>query len=218
MAKWILLTIGFLLLVPGLAWFFYNPVGPDEASVVFKDLAAVPAADLRQKRMVNVSVTAPDDRVWRHIRHKWGEPQYEIALASPLKEHQFCFDGISATASEAGRELNLEPGTWMYGFGMDELFARQCQSVGSIFRARPGSRVNVTLTAGDQFASGESIVVRPVWYNTKDKLVGVDIDKDIRTIVTWPFLVGLGLCLLAGVLFLQSYIRKQFALHNKVVA
>ena len=216
MAKWILLTIGLLLLIPEGWYLIRNPIRPNDTSAAFRNLAEVPAWELRQKHIVSVSVTMPDDAVWRRIRRSWGDPAYEIALVSSLNERQYCFDGISVSAVERGRQQRLEQAGWMYGFGSDDSVPQQCQSAGQEFHAAPGSVVDVTLKAA-QVGPGEMIVVRPVWDNTKDKLVGVGLDEDIRLILKWTLVVGLGVMVLSALMFVrEKYLRTRSARRNVI--
>jgi len=218
MTKWILLTIGLLLLIPGLFYFLYKPVRRDEASVAFKNLVEIPAVELRQQHKADISVPIPDDAVWRRIRRNWGDPAYEIALVSSLNERQYCFDGISVRVTARDRQVDLERAGWMYGFGSDNSVPRQCQTVGQAFRVAPGSVVNVALRA-EQFGDGEMIVVRPVWENTKDKLVGVDLDEDLCLILKWMLVVALGMMVLTSLMFArEKYLRKRLARRDNVPA
>ncbi len=202
MTKWILLTLGFLLLVPEALYFIQDPIRPDDIRVPFRNLVEIPALELRQGQEVSVSMTVPDDAVWKRIRRSWGEPDYEVALISSLNELQYCFEGINVTATEGNGQVSLQPGWGIYGFSDGNSY--QCQSAGRRFRAAPGAVVNINLTATGQFGSGEMIVVRPIWYNTKDKLVGVYIDRDLRSIVRSVFAAGLVMILLAGLLVLRE--------------
>jgi len=215
MAKRILLTIGRLLLIPGLFYFLFKPVRWNESSVAFKNLAEVPAVELRQKHTLNMTVVVPDTAVWRHVRRSWGDPKYEIALVS-LPDDQYCFAGIHVNATERDQRLVLQDAGWMYGFGTGQPFPWECHSFGQAFRTVPGSTVNVTLTS-EQFGPGEMIVVRPVWDKTKDKLVGVDLDEDIRMILRWMLLVGLAATALAGLIFAcEKFLRRRAAPRNVI--
>ena len=150
MTKWILLTVGFLLLVPEALYFIQDPIRPDDIRVPFRNLVEIPALELRQEHEVSVSMTVPDDAAWKRIRRSWGEPDYEVALISSLNELQYCFEGINVAATEGNRQVSLQPGWGIYGFSDGNSY--QCQSTGRRFRAAPGSVVNIN-RYGD----------RPIW-------------------------------------------------------
>ncbi len=175
-----LASVGLLLLLPEGWYLFSNRIRPGDTQAAFENLAEIPALQLRQQHQANLTVAAPNNVMWSRIRRSWGDPAYEVALVSSLDEYQYCLDGIDAWVSEGGRQLGIDNANWMYGFSMEDSYPRKCKSVGRMFHAAPGSNVQVHLTANEQLASGAKVVVRPVWYNTKDKLVGVDIDKDFR--------------------------------------
>jgi len=109
---------------------------------------------------------------------------------------QYCFDGIIVSAKQNGVPLALEHADWIYGFGSDDSYPRDCKSVGSSFHATPGSVIEVNLTAVANFGDGTMLVIRPVWPFTKDKLVGVDLDLQFAPVVKG--LAVLGLLLAAG--------------------
>jgi len=218
MAKWILLTIALLLFIPGLFYFLFNPIRSDESSVAFKNLAETPALELRQNHIVSMSVATPDGAVWRRIRRSWGDPAYEIALVSSLNERQYCFDGINIRVTAGDQQLNLERAGWMYAFSSDDSVPQQCKSAGRAFRVAPGSVVNITLRA-ERFGDGEMLVVRPVWDNAKDKLVGVDLDEDLCLVLRWMLVVGSGMLVLTGLMFIRAKHRgKRFARQGNPIA
>ena len=52
MTKWILLTLGFLLLVPEAMYFIQDPIRADDIRVPFRNLVEIPALELRQGQEV----------------------------------------------------------------------------------------------------------------------------------------------------------------------
>jgi hypothetical protein len=209
MTKWILLAVGLLLLLPEAWYLISDPIRPNDAAVAFKDLAEIPAFQLREQHSVNLTVTAPNDPAWKRIRRSWGEPDYAIVHVgrnSLVGAYQHCFDAVSVGVTQGESQLSLEDSGPIYGFSTDsDGFPPLCKSLGKKFRVRPGSAVQIDITAqSDQLTSDTKVIVRPVWDYTKDKLVGVAIDEDLRLIVKWLAVFGLAIMLLAGLLFVHA--------------
>jgi hypothetical protein len=210
MKKWILLAVGLLLLLPEAWYLISDPIRPDDGAVAFKDLAEIPAFQLRQQHSVNLAVTAPNDPAWRRIRRSWGDPDYAIVHLSGQGAYQHCFDALSVRVTQGEDQLSLEDSGPIYGFSTDsDGFPASCKSLGKKFRVRPGSTVRIDITAqGDRLTSDTKVIVRPVWDDMKDKLVGVDVDEDIeedvRLIVKSLAVFGLAIILLVGLLFMRA--------------
>ncbi len=218
MKKWILLAVGLLLLLPEAWYLISGPARPDDARVAFENLVEIPVSQLQEQYSVNVSVPAPNNPAWKRIMRGWGEPSYTIALLSSTGNYQYCFDKVNVKVSQEDRQLNLEHANWIYGVSSSDYdkFPQECKSEGETFRVRPGSIVQIQLAAkGDQLPHGANIIVRPVWYYTKDKLVGLDLDEDLHRIARWVAVSGLGMMLLAGLLFVKHEHRSFAPQKNK---
>jgi hypothetical protein len=186
-----LIVVGFLLVAP-LGWYLGSDrVRLIDANVAIGNLAELPALQLRERREVNLTVKITNDPAWKRIRRGWGEPAFEVALVSSQGEYQYCLDGINVSAQQNGESLNLEKAGWIYGYSYGDSFAGQCTTVGRSFRASPGSTIEISLKTSGEFGGGTILIVRPTWPYTKDKLVGVDLDKDARPIVIGMAVFGL---------------------------
>ena len=102
--------------------------------------------------------------------------------------------GIEVQATVEGRPLPTEPAIYPpYGF------STSCSPVGVQFHPTPGSRVEIRIDKRMRgLAVSGDLLVTSYWMDgTKDKLVGIALDKDLRV----PFLLmaGVGiLCLVGG--------------------
>jgi hypothetical protein len=195
----ILVLIGLLLITPEAWYLFSNSIRAGDLRVAFQNLAKVPASQVRQQHSVNLGITIPNNAAWKRIRRSWGDPAYEIALISSVGEYQYCLDGISIAAMKGDAPIALEEAESMYGFSSAASPAGECKSAGPGFHAAPGSRIQVNLVSDGELASGDKIVVRPVWPYTKDKLLGVELDEDFRPIAIGLAVIGLLIAVGAGI-------------------
>jgi hypothetical protein len=171
---------------------------PDDATIAFTPFYRIGLANLDPG--ATFSVTIPNNQAWRRIRRAWGDPGYVIAPVSPDLETMYCLDTweVEVRATVDGRPLltqiaNSPP----YGF------SASCSPVGVKFNATPGSRVEIRIDKRKRgLASSGDLLVTSYWMGgTKDKLVGIALDQELRI----PFLlmaaVGI-LCLGGGGAFL----------------
>ena len=96
-----------------------------------------------------------------------------------------------------------DPLTTQYANSLPYGFSSSCSSpLGVKFNATPGSRVEIRIDkVKHRSAPPGDLIVTSYWMDTKDKLVGIALDKELRV----PFLlmaaVGI-LCLVGGTVFL----------------
>lgn len=100
-----------------------------------------------------------------------------------------------------GRVIALRPGGGPYGYSTN------CESSSLRFRATVGDELTLVVTKTGEGVTGDLIVVGD-WFNTKDKLVGVALDKDLEPFLKWPSIAG-SLLVLSGVLvFVRNRVRQ----------
>lgn len=90
-------------------------------------------------------------------------------------------------------QIDTEPASAPYGYPSD------CPTSSRKFKAAPGSRLTVAVvkTGAGPLPQGELIVVGS-WLNTKDKLVGIALDEDLRKVSKIAVISGSVLILLAS--------------------
>jgi hypothetical protein len=103
-------------------------------------------------------------------------------------------------------QVSLKNARLFYGYDSP---TNSCKSLGGIFRVPPGSEVQVHITAeSDQVDPYTKVIVRADWYNTKDHLVSLDLDKDFRSLERWienrVAVLGLIIILLAAFFFVRE--------------
>ena len=83
-----------------------------------------------------------------------------------------------------------------------------CESSSLRFRAAAGDELTLEVAkTGVGETTGDLIVVGD-WFNTKDKLVGVALDKDFEPLLKWPSIAG-SLLVLSGLLvFVRNRVRQ----------
>ena len=193
-----LCVIGALLVMPQIVSYTRTSLRPDDATIAFTPLYRIGLENLDSG--ATFSVTIPDNEAWRRIRRIWSDPGYVIAPVSPDLETMYCLDTweIEVQATVDGRPLPTETANSPpYGF------SAPCSPVGVKFNATPGSRVEIRIDKRKRgLASSGDLLVTSYWMDgTKDRLVGIAQDQELRV----PFLlmaaVGI-LCLGGGVVFL----------------
>jgi hypothetical protein len=206
MKRWFLFLPGVLLLACAafLSFWLSGRMRLADAHVAFEPLASISISQLKALGSADLTVAVPDDAVWERIRRTWGDPEYAVASFSVQHEYRQCFDDIAAFASLGKEPLKLEPAGWIYGHSdADDPFS--CKSSGVKFRASAGQKVQVHLTITDnhQSSSDAEVVVQPTWLDTKDKLVGLDLNEDLRAVAKWGAVTGALLGLVAIIPFVR---------------
>jgi hypothetical protein len=159
-------------------------------------LADVKLDQVATTKSLAIPVVIPDTPQWARIRRRWGEPDFLIAAVSPAKS-LYCLPTLHVTIAvmQEGDQIETEPAGALYAYSSD------CPTSSRKFNAAPGSRLTVAVakTKTDPLPPGELIIVGS-WYNTKDKLVGISLDQEWRSVPTIAIISGLVLILFAGCL------------------
>jgi hypothetical protein len=102
---------------------------------------------------------------------------------------------VTIAVIQGGDQIQTEPAGTPYAYSSD------CPTSSRKFNAAVGSRlrVEVVKTGTGLLPPGELIVVGS-WSNTKDKLVGVSLDQELRSVPTIAMVGGSVLVLLAAFL------------------
>jgi len=193
LAGFLLCVIGALLGIPQIWSSTKTSLRPGDEKIAFTPLYRTGLENLDQG--ATFSVTIPNNEAWRRIRRAWGDPEYVIAPVSPDLETMYCLDtwDIELQARVDGRPLPTQTANSApYGFSVS------CSSpVGVRFNAAPGSRVEIRVDkVRHGMASKGDLIVTTYWWDGKDKLVGIALDRDLRI----PFLIMAA----AGILCLGS--------------
>ena len=206
MIKWIVLIFGLLLLVLGACgWYELSlRIQTSDAMLAFQPLAEIPSSQLSGE--VSVEVSAPQGSQWDRIKRSWGEPEYEVAVVSARVAHGYkhCLDVITVRADAGGKPLKSEAGDWLYGYSTAP-DSSHCNTYGVRFRIPERTMVDMHFVAvAGPLPIDTKVVVVPVWFYTKDKLVGLSIDQDLRNISKWTMVLGLFAIPFAAFLFIRS--------------
>jgi hypothetical protein len=178
-----------------------DPVRPADVELAFRRLATVPLRRMTTDRHAEVTVTIPNDASWRRIVRNWGAPGYFIGAVSPgPKRSMYCLTdlGVRVEARIDNQPLNLEVADVPYGYSIN------CRPAGMLFRAPPGTAVQIRLVIAGQPLQAADLVIEPYWaFGTKDRLVGIGIEQQlhIRTFTTTLGVTGLFVLCLAVYLF-----------------
>jgi hypothetical protein len=94
----------------------------------------------------------------------------------------------------SGRAIALRPGSAPYGYSDD------CASSSLRFIAAVGDELTLKVTKTAEGASTERVgdlIVKGDWFNLKDNLVGVALEREFTSVVKWSLIAG-ALFVLAG--------------------
>jgi len=194
----LLFVFGTALILPQIWSSTKTSLRPDDATVAFTPVYRSGLENLDSG--TTFSVMIPNNEAWRRIRRVWTDPGYVIAPVSPDLRTIYCLDtwGIEVQPTVNGQPLLTQiADSPPYGF------SASCSPIGVKFNATPGSRVEIRIYKRmRRVASPGDLLVTSYWKEgTKDRLVGIALDQELRI----PFLlmaaVGI-LCLGGGGVFL----------------
>jgi hypothetical protein len=193
-------AIGGLLVLPGVLWIAGSGMrlNNDDVSSALNPLTRI-HLDRIEDGPVSVTLIIPNTARWTRIRKAWGEPEFVFSAIDPTGQLALCLPKIGARIElrdVTGRVIALRPGSGPYGY------SNNCESSSLRFSAAVGDELTLEATKTGEGVStvpaGDLIVVAE-WFNTKDKLVGVGLDKDFESLVKWPSIAG-SLLVLSGLM------------------
>ncbi len=152
-----------------------------DARIALTPLKSVPLSAARSTGRVSFTEQIPDSAQWRKLIATWGNPSFVLAVVSPDHQTLRCFDqlGLKVKIESDSHGVHTEPGGWVYGYSIE------CQNIGVRFRAGTGDLldVEVGVPAAATTLSDELTLIADWGPKTKDRLVGIGIDDDIRSLV-----------------------------------
>jgi hypothetical protein len=190
-------VLGLLALAAGsyLAFPRTQYLSPADANVALANLGDVKLDRVAATDSLAIALEIPDTPQWARIRRKWGEPDFVIAAVSPVKSVCHCLPKMPMTITlvRDGDQIPIEPTGAPYGH------SSVCELSSFKFKAAPGTKltVGVAKNGTEPLPPGDLIVVGN-WWNTKDKLVGVSLDQELRSVPTIAMVGGSVLVLLAA--------------------
>ena len=199
MTKWFLLIFGVLIVVSATWCWHLLLLRPDPQVAWFA---------LLPRMQMSVSQIAGHKSELNFIKNdaypkSWGNPDLVIAAVSTDRHLQYCFDAVEVTVLGGPQLKNLGRSELIYGYG--SAYDLSCQSVGRKFRLEPGETASMQLAVTDNTLPPDAaVVVMQTWADTKDKLVGVDIDQDLIKVAKWSIIAGLFVIAFSIFLFIRS--------------
>lgn len=194
-------AIGILFLVPGTLWVAGSRtrLTDGDARIALQSLNRI-HLDGIDRGPISVTLMIPNTTQWTKIRNVWGEPEFVISAVDTAGRFALCLREMPVRIElidPAGRVIPLQPDGGPYGY------STACSSSSLRFHSAPGNELTLKLagTRPGTVPAGDLIVVSD-WFNTKDKLVGLYLDKDVESLVKWLSVPGFLLVLSgAGVFF-----------------
>jgi len=186
-------VVGLLLMVPGALFLTNTGLSSEDANVALTPLLTIPLDRIGTYGRTRVLI--PDTPQWKRIRREWGEPEWIIAAVEPEKEFAYCLPelGLTILVGDHERPLPLQSSYPPYGYSTD------CAASTISFNATPGTELNVSiLKSSDRPLPSANLIIVGRWLYTKDKLVGIYLDEEVRPILIVTSALGLILVGSAG--------------------
>lgn len=192
-------TLGLLVFAAGsfLAFTRMLDPSPADANVALANLADVKLDHIAATDSLAISLVIPDTPQWVRIRRKWGDPDFLVAAVSPSNSC-YCLPKlpIAITATHDGDEIPIQASGPPYGH------SSECSTSTFKFNAAPGTKLTVSAVKNgtEPLPPGDLIIVGS-WWNTKDKLVGISLDEELRNVSTIAIVGGVGLVFAAWLIW-----------------
>jgi hypothetical protein len=193
-AAWIVGLLGLLTLAAGgfLTSKRLQDLSQADASAALANLADVQLDRIAATDPLAISVVIPSTPQWARIRRSWGEPDFLIAAVSPVKSFCYCLAKLPVTITVADNadQIPRPPAGPPYAYSAD------CPTSTLKFKAAPGTKLTVSVAKnGTQPLPPGDLIIVGSWWNTKDKLVGIAVDEQLRDIANSGIVSGFVLLL-----------------------
>lgn len=203
----IALVLGLLGLLPLAAGCFLvvtrmRDLSPADGSAALANLARAELDRITSREPLTISLVIPDTPQWARIRRTWGKPDFLIAAVSPARSFCYCLPKVPMTITVAGNadQIPRQPAGPPYGYSDD------CPTSTLKFNAAAGTKLTISVAKNgiEPVPPGDLIIVGS-WWNTKDKLVGISLDEELRNAATFAIASGSVLILLAAWLIWRRF-------------
>jgi hypothetical protein len=189
----VLLALGAVFLIPIL-----RGLNDEDVRAALTPLTRIPLAQVEGTVSSTLKLLVPDAPQWTRIRREWGNPEFIVSAISSTKQFAYCLGDldIGIQIYQHGGQVPVEVSYPPYGYSTD------CSRSSLRFQAVPGSELEIRVSRSGQSSlpSGELIIVA-YWPDTKDKLVGRSLDRQLRPAAT--SVTGLGAALITLAVYLQ---------------
>jgi hypothetical protein len=186
----IAVAVGLLIFCPGVILLMSTMFGLniEDERTALAPLASIPLDAIGKQPLKAMKVVIPDTAQWKRIRREWGTPKFIISAVSSGRLLAFCLADlkIGIEVFEHGNPVHAEVSGAPYSYSAN------CGGSSLGFEAAPGTELRVVISPLGQrpWPSGE-IVVLGSWPDTKDKLVGGALDRELRPIAVCASILGL---------------------------
>lgn len=173
-----LTIVGVLLLIPLIWLYSTQSLRAGDLGLALAPIHELPLEGLSNGGSATFTFSIPNDRRWMRIWRAWGDPGYAVVAVTPDRRTTYCFEKLGidvqvTVGSDPTRtEAALEP---LYGH------SAQCMPIGIKFKAGPGDQVTIrTTTKAESTPRGYLLVVASWPPELKDRIVGLDINDELR--------------------------------------
>ncbi|HXB74858.1 MAG TPA: hypothetical protein VNY05_41895 [Candidatus Acidoferrales bacterium] len=196
-------AVGGLLFLPGILWVAASGtrLNDDDASIALQPLTRI-HLDGIDNGPLSAALIVPNTARWTRIRKACGEPEFVISAVEPTGRFALCLPEMPVRIElndQTGRVIPLQPDGGPYGY------STSCESSSLRFHAALGGGFTLKVTkTGIRIVPAGDLIVVSDWYNMKDKLVGLSLDHDVESLVTWLSIVGFLLVLSGAGVFTRN--------------
>lgn len=165
-------------------WLFAKPkLKPGDTGIALKPIGVTPLGGLRtgSSFVRTLILSIPNDKAWRRIRRAWGDPTYLVAVLAVDQRTITCFNrlGLHLDISLRSRPVQSTISDHIpYGY------LPKCASTGLEIHASPGDSLEIRIsgTPDTVMLEMDTLAVVPYWSwgMTKDRLVGIELDKQLQ--------------------------------------
>lgn len=205
----LLAVFGGVLLIPAALWLPSSRAHVDaaEAARALQPLLQIPLDNVGDNGL-SARIVVPVASQWSGVLKAWGQPDYVISAIAAGRMDTICLLSLPLRVELNDSSSNLVPVQPSHGpYG----YSDHCQASSLRFHAAPGNafQLKVMETRAQALPHADLIVVRD-WWNTKDKIVGLDLDTQIGSFVKSSAVMGLLLLLSGlGLLIIRNGVRQR---------
>ena len=197
-------AVGTFFLVPRALWVAGSSsrLTYDDARVALEPLNRI-HFDKNDQGPISVTLRIPNTTQWTKILSVWGVPEFVISAVDTAGRLALCLPEMPVRIElfdQTDRLIRLHPGGGPY------LYSTLCASNSLRFHAAPGDELTLKLERLGTVPAVDLIVVGD-WFDTKDKLVGLDLEKSVGGLVKSLSIPGFLLVVSGAAAFFVNRIR-----------
>jgi len=207
LVPWLLGLVGLILIAFGAIILSPSGLEPGDVDAAFAPLLKIPLAEFETRRAKVMKLVMPDSEQWRRIRRVWGDPELLVAAVAGDRRFVYCIPDLGLDLRVTHNEIRIP----LLASEPPYAYSANCSPGGFKFSAHSGDELQLSAVhlINGPLPSGDLVIVAH-WVNTKDKLVGLAIQEQLRPTAIGASIVGTALMAIATFIWMwQRKRRKQ---------